>query len=887
MKKLLTLIISLALLPFNILASEIYTYEEIIPIAEGVTLTKVESFHSDHNLSYSYITVDLTNDKVGLSLLKSQKGLDYSDTTLNLAKGEENVVAALNGDFFSSTKGGKTISLGIEVKDGNLLQSPIYPDTMATFSSTDKEIFLDYLSFTVAVVAPNWEFAPIRHINKHTEYFGEILMYQGDFNGGFSPAPGGPVVEILVEDGILTEFRRDMPPCPIPENGYILSVSEGVSMFFANNFQVGDPVKIDYYITPDISNSDVALGGGALLVSEGKAPESFSHVVSGYNPRSAIGISEDGNTLYLVAVNGRQEKSRGMSMAELADLMVDLGCYKALNLDGGGSTYMAASTPWVPEIHKVNSPSETRAVINALGITFDAEEEKEKGILLESDKSAVFIGEEVKLSSALYDKNLRPKEGTITYSSSKGDIKEGIFTAKEGGIAKIKAKSGSVTSEIEVFVVDKITGIDAPDTLKLKVGESQKLSFNVFDKEGHFVSVENIKPFTITSSNPSVISVKDGVVTSLKNGAALISIKKDNAESYISVVSGEDEIPYTLDFTKDNGSFSSYPAYVGGDYSVNDGTGVLSFDFSQDTEEDKAAYFVLEEPITLSSSSREIKLDLKTESFVGHELKALFTDRDGKELRISLGRDFSEDADLTLSGIIPESVKAPLTLKRIYILATGNEDKDEGVIYLDNLSVTTSSPIPFMAKSENIYDDITTPSKNGEKINIGALSGSSDTLIKILTDGKMKETLSSSKYFYTLGTNSSFRTEESDKALFIALDTKAGGIRKTDKKNWDLLKNAIDKSSKPFVFILSDNSLFGSDGFENKVLKDYLASIDKKVTVVTKSDYNTLKIIDGVRYFTLADISGDAPLLSRIENLSYLEFTLGEDLSYEIKKIIK
>ncbi len=889
MKKLLCLIILISLLPFGILANEIYTYEEIIPVADGVTLTKRESFYSDHNLSYSFITVDLTNDKVGLSLLKSQKGFDYSDTTLNLAKTEENVVAALNGDFFSSVKGGNTISLGIEVKDGVMLQSPIYPDTMGTFALTDNEIFLDYLSFTVAVVAPNWEFAPIRHINKHTEYFGEILMYQGDFNGGFSLAPGGAVVEVVVEDGILTEFRRDMPPCPIPENGYILSVSEGNSMFFANNFEVGDPVKIDYYITPDISEADLAFGGGAILVSEGRAKETFSHEVSGYNPRSAIGISEDGETLYLVAVNGRQDKSRGASMKELASLMVDLGCYKALNLDGGGSTYMAASTPWVSEIHKVNSPSETRAVINALGVTFDAEQNaKVKGILLESDKNVVFLGEEVKLSSALYDENLRPIDGDITYSASKGSVKDGVFKSDVGGISRIKAKSGKITSEIEIFVVDKISGIDAPGSLKLNVGEKHSLTFNVFDKEGHFVPVKNLSPFEITSSNPGIVSVKDGVLTAEKNGTSVISIKKDNATSFISVVSGEAETPYLDEFTEENGSFFSYPAYVGGDYTITeDNEGALSFDFTQDTEDAKAAYLVLENPKTISDNCDEIKIDIRTEKFFGHELKALLTDADGKEVRISFGRDFEENETFALKGSIPKDAKRPLTLKRIYAIGISDEEKDEGTLYLDNLSFDVAHPIDFPARSENIYDDKTTPVKNGEKINVGALSGKDDTLIDILADGKMNQALSQNEQFYTLGNNSSFKKEESDKALFITLDTQKGGIRKTHKDGWNLLKNAVEESRKPYLFILSDNSLFGSDSFENEVIKDYLSSIDKKVIVITKSDHNTLKIIDGVRYFTLADVSGEEPLLSRIENLSYLEFTLGEEFSYEVKKLIK
>ncbi|MFM9012562.1 MAG: phosphodiester glycosidase family protein, partial [Gemmatimonadota bacterium] len=56
------------------------------------------------------------------------------------------------------------------------------------------------------------------------------------------------------------------------------------------------------------------------------------------HPRSAIGTSEGGRILWLIAVDGRQTASVGMTLVELADLMRELGITEGLNLDGGGST---------------------------------------------------------------------------------------------------------------------------------------------------------------------------------------------------------------------------------------------------------------------------------------------------------------------------------------------------------------------------------------------------------------------------------------------------------------------------------------------------------------------------------------------------------------------
>ena len=67
---------------------------------------------------------------------------------------------------------------------------------------------------------------------------------------------------------------------------------------------------------------------------------------AGGNPRTAIGLSKDGKTVYLVAVDGRwtsdntAHRAIGMSTDLMAELMKQLGCYKAMNMDGGGGTQM-------------------------------------------------------------------------------------------------------------------------------------------------------------------------------------------------------------------------------------------------------------------------------------------------------------------------------------------------------------------------------------------------------------------------------------------------------------------------------------------------------------------------------------------------------------------
>lgn len=71
------------------------------------------------------------------------------------------------------------------------------------------------------------------------------------------------------------------------------------------------------------------------------------------HPRTALGLSQDKKTLYLVVVDGRSTASVGMSCAELATLLRGLGAWEAVNLDGGGSSAMYIAGQGV-----VNRPSD-------------------------------------------------------------------------------------------------------------------------------------------------------------------------------------------------------------------------------------------------------------------------------------------------------------------------------------------------------------------------------------------------------------------------------------------------------------------------------------------------------------------------------------------------
>lgn len=91
------------------------------------------------------------------------------------------------------------------------------------------------------------------------------------------------------------------------------------------------------------------LGGGPTLVKNSTINITYNQEVffgSGVpydtkDPRTAVGYTANNHVIMLVADGRKSSWSEGLTLPELAQLMIDLNCVEAMNLDGGGSTQMA------------------------------------------------------------------------------------------------------------------------------------------------------------------------------------------------------------------------------------------------------------------------------------------------------------------------------------------------------------------------------------------------------------------------------------------------------------------------------------------------------------------------------------------------------------------
>ncbi len=104
------------------------------------------------------------------------------------------------------------------------------------------------------------------------------------------------------------------------------------------------PEKNDFKRSFQKWKMQTAVGGGPVLLQNGEIKIANNEelkftgkAIDDKHPRTAMGYTKEGKLIILV-VQGRSESGSGASLTQEAQILKDLGCVEALNLDGGGSS---------------------------------------------------------------------------------------------------------------------------------------------------------------------------------------------------------------------------------------------------------------------------------------------------------------------------------------------------------------------------------------------------------------------------------------------------------------------------------------------------------------------------------------------------------------------
>ncbi|MBT2291640.1 phosphodiester glycosidase family protein [Paenibacillus albidus] len=680
------------------------------------------------------IRVDLNNPYVSVDVMTGKGGnLTTRQSTGGMAK-ETGAVAAVNGDYFNT--GGEGSPIGGQVTAGELLSTPSQLNGMYAFAVTkDRKPLIDEFTFEGKITAEDGAQFPLSGINKGAynpegssstySHAHAMYIYTDAWTALERPKNSSTTpTEVLVENGVITQISENAAlPMAVPKGAYILRTHGLAAQYVTAHLTVGQKLTSTYALISkttqqplDPATLQTMIGGHTILVNNGKAA-TFSRSTSsigGVRARTALGYSQDGRYVYVIAVQ-KNNNSSGMSLTELQSFMTGIGVWKGLNLDGGGSTTMvdrplAETTATLT--FDTEYGTEQRSIVNGLGVYTSAPKGEVKGIKISGD-SVLLIGQKASYSLKGYDTYYNPIDvaaGNPAWKSSGGSatVSAGEVTAVKPGTVTLTATSGTASASAEVTVLggEDLTSLTVgTPTAPLKAGASVSVPVTAATKSNGKVAVPNSAlkweyvgfEGSVQDGKLTVNSVKEGVST----GYAIARYDGFSTAVVLSTAaatSWEDfeNVTYPLAFTTNVPAVKGTAAVVAGN-GERAGSKVLSLGYDMTAGSGKMyAYAQLngttgkEVPAAATAMSLDVMGDMSL-----NWLRAEFVDNSGATVYVDLAKiiDWNgwKNLNIDLSG---SGMKFPASLKRLYVVNV-EEGQDEraktGTVAFDNIKFTMPS----------------------------------------------------------------------------------------------------------------------------------------------------------------------------------------------------
>jgi hypothetical protein len=679
------------------------------------------------------LQIDLKNPYVQLGAMGGQKGsVTTGQSVMAMAK-ETGAIAGINGDVFVTTNEGAP--MGAQINSGNLLVSTSQLQGMYAFAVTnDRQPVIDQFTFSGNVTAADGTPFVLAGLNKsayRTEpssgysHVDALYMYTNAWTAPERPTGSASTpTEALVIDGVVTEIAIDKAiKTAIPANGYILRGhgKKTAADFITAHLAVGDKVAAKYELksmtngkTYDQSAFQMMVSGHTLLLDNGAAVP-FTRDINGVSgsadrARTAVGYSRDGKTAYLLTVE--QNGGRvGVTLKELQQMLVELGIWKAVNLDGGGSTTMV-SRPLgefqVTLAHPTSYGTTQRQVANGIGVYTTAPQGTLKGITA-SGAQTLFIGQQATYGLKAYDSYFNPIDPSglkpaWSLSSPLGSFLDGALQVTKAGKATLSVKAGSASANVPLEVIGEqqvARLIVEPNTTLLQPGATINVPVKVQLTDGRELAVPasavtwEYRGFTATSSNGKLTIAK------VQNGiAAGYAIARYDGFGTIAVLTpGTERVLEDFEKSTYNLEFSGMPVETVGRSSIVTGIPgretskvlLMDYDFTIGSGK-RYANAVLNDGIgiDIAGTPSSLTLDVLGDQSLNW-LRAEMTDVNGKTVYVTLADPIDWTGwknirvDLAAAGL-----KGPAKLTKLYIvnLEEGQDERAlQGEIAFDNLTL--------------------------------------------------------------------------------------------------------------------------------------------------------------------------------------------------------
>lgn len=461
-------------------------------------------------------------------------------------------LAGINADFFSFETG---VPMSNIISDGKILTKSGSPQYGIGILE-DNTAFMSKFTLYSIMTKEDGTKTHIHMINKYRQPYAAYLLTE-DFSTethnktkGYDVILGSITGEMKLGQKItatVESIAENNGSIKIPKGKMVLTVDSNAPAEYLNpikSLNVGETISISFSVDGDEKWKNVKLGLGAtgdVLIENNQVKSNFA---AGANPRTAIGIKDDGSIL-LYTIDGRQKGySYGVQLKTLANRLKELGCVDAFNLDGGGSTSYIIQFPGENVTSLVNKPSEgsLRAVSNFIFLKNNL---SATGILNKLTiyplNVGIVVNSSVKLIAKGYDSSFyqTPVQDLNYYVADgfKSTITpDGTFTAKENGTVTVYAKSNDVVGKINIICLKTPTNI----AITKKSGEAlNKISIQAAETIDLFVKAYGGYNELVVTDDSVSWSCDKEIGTITQNGTFTAATHLENKTGKIYATIGE------------------------------------------------------------------------------------------------------------------------------------------------------------------------------------------------------------------------------------------------------------------------------------------------------------------------------------------------------------
>jgi hypothetical protein len=280
---------------------------------------------------------------------------------------DADAIAGVNGTFFGSM--GEP--LGVLMMNGELISYSIN-DRTALIIDKSNHCFIDNVSLS-GETSIDGVIVQLAGINDKRG-IGEAVIYTPRYGNQTNEDNPGIVLSVIGDE--VKDISRAR--AWIPKEGYAISLDPSYYNTLGDKVKIGSYIHTTLKLMPlsGLANIEIkhVIGGGPRLLKSGQVyisrnSERFKNDISKSRAaRTAVGINKEGNLVFVTvdkcSASTSSAKSAGATLEELAQIMKDLGCVDAMNLDGGSSSSMVLNGA------VINTPSNSveRPVSNGIVI---------------------------------------------------------------------------------------------------------------------------------------------------------------------------------------------------------------------------------------------------------------------------------------------------------------------------------------------------------------------------------------------------------------------------------------------------------------------------------------------------------------------------------------